>query len=499
MEDNLIKPGKPMDDATWVKYLNQGNVPIKIYVKGRVVVDYDLMIVIQNTGKRFGGWAANVHFGNFFKMNRQTTSIAIVSGKPFKSEQIVGFINPTVDHISIHAIGLEISGTEDKLKVRTGKSDRTRLVTELLTVAAEVGQPIQVPSKLLSYITIKISFIPVKEKPFYILKIDSLEKRNSGEVEDKKSNSRYESKFITKITAHKEKPDTDILDKIDKATASRGLIRIMCTPTMAEDMMMRNINNRHLRNETVFKYDVEMKADGWEWTNESTVGFDKEGKLRDGQHRLLAIIKSGTTQELVIFTGLSHKAFPVLNTGRSRTLGDTLSVKEIPDANQSAATVSFIMNYTKYGVVNVSNRKGKGVTNKEMGEWVSNETNYNRMKAAITLSNTTFMKYGKKYLSKTLWAGLYFLFSAKHKAQAEEFLTRLATGEYISRNDNTSSISVLRNVLINWGDIPKLQPTGRSVTQRVRYVITAWNHYRNNEIIKVLKVETQDAPLPKII
>lgn len=507
MEETKIRPalGRPMDDATFSQYLQQSDFPVKINIKGRIVLDYDLQIIIQNRGSRMGGFTYTLNFGNYFKNHPKVKSFAIQPGMPFKQKTLLAFFDPKSDHIRDHAVELDVVVNGDKFKVVTPAGDKKRIVQDIVQNSLQTDKPIELPKIYNSVIIIKCSLKELPGKEFLLLNIDSISKPRVSGHNDEDLPHKNKASFLLNVVAKKEKMDTDILTRIDKDKGKRNLIPINVTPLMAEDIMTRNVKNRQLKYETVFQYDAEMREDEWEYTNESTVGTDINGHLIDGQHRLMAIIKSGTAQDLVIFTGLREKARAKMNIGRLRTGGDTMSMMGIGDPNQSAANVSLIVNMITYNWPK-PNKKGRGgVTNADIAEFMSNEDNAERIKHAYTMTEKVFHKNAPKLMSKTIWTAMFYLLTLKKKAAAEEFFTRLSTFEKVGTGDETSPIYYLRKMLDNWGRNAKLQPAGFwGTVQRMRYIITAWNHYVAGETIDKLIVDAmfdgdgKPVPLPKI-
>lgn len=77
------------------------------------------------------------------------------------------------------------------------------------------------------------------------------------------------------------------------------------TPEIAEKMLGKNTNNyRRLNSSTVAKYAKDMFLGYWQ-VNGETIVFSKDGTLLNGQNRLAAIIKSNTTQKMLVVTGVS--------------------------------------------------------------------------------------------------------------------------------------------------------------------------------------------------
>lgn len=99
------------------------------------------------------------------------------------------------------------------------------------------------------------------------------------------------------------------------------------TPAMAQDILdSSNVNNRVVSKARVNKYAGLMTEGKWMTTHQGICISDK-GRLIDGQHRLLAIIKSNKTIDLCLTTGIKDEAFGEIDIpGGHRDAGDRLGI-----------------------------------------------------------------------------------------------------------------------------------------------------------------------------
>lgn len=77
------------------------------------------------------------------------------------------------------------------------------------------------------------------------------------------------------------------------------------------------------------------------------VAFDVKERLRNGQHRLLAIVKSNTTQTLLVVWGIPDGAYEVGDQGRKRTLQQTLKMQGYPDPGTLAPALRLTTQWLK--------------------------------------------------------------------------------------------------------------------------------------------------------
>src|SRR5687767_46533 len=96
------------------------------------------------------------------------------------------------------------------------------------------------------------------------------------------------------------------------------------TPDDARVLLERNAGpdgrNRAPSPSAIDRYAREMREGRWRLSGEGLI-ITKTGKLRNGQHRLLACIKAGVPFETFIVFGVDDSVFPVLDRGAVRTAG----------------------------------------------------------------------------------------------------------------------------------------------------------------------------------
>lgn len=98
------------------------------------------------------------------------------------------------------------------------------------------------------------------------------------------------------------------------------------TPEMAKRWLAQNAkNNRTSKAGQVALYAAYMKKGTWNDDN-CAITFDVNGELIDGQHRLMAIVESGTAQEFIIGRNWPTEAMITLDMGQRRTFTDRMVV-----------------------------------------------------------------------------------------------------------------------------------------------------------------------------
>jgi hypothetical protein len=107
---------------------------------------------------------------------------------------------------------------------------------------------------------------------------------------------------------------------------------IRVTPEQAKEWIENaNFNNpRKIINWTnVIRFAEIMRSGKWTTTHQG-IAFDTFGNLVDGQHRLLAIIKSGFAVYLMVTTGVSPDSVPDMDQGSKRNVATILDIDKRP-------------------------------------------------------------------------------------------------------------------------------------------------------------------------
>ena len=94
------------------------------------------------------------------------------------------------------------------------------------------------------------------------------------------------------------------------------------TPDLAASWLARGGVNRKLREHYITKLVADMLRGEWRLNGEA-IKLDTHGRVRDGQHRLTAIARSGVTIQSLVVRGISEKAFDTLDSGRTRSVADS--------------------------------------------------------------------------------------------------------------------------------------------------------------------------------
>ena len=125
--------------------------------------------------------------------------------------------------------------------------------------------------------------------------------------------------------------------KIDLRKSGIYLCRI--TRELAQKWIERNVSNRPVRREHVRSIAAMILRGEWRDDHPGVILFDEDGKLLDGQHRLLAIIEAGIPVMARVECGAKPEVREYIDTGKVRTLYDRKTFDGDHNTNKAIAAI----------------------------------------------------------------------------------------------------------------------------------------------------------------
>lgn len=260
---------------------------------------------------------------------------------------------------------------------------------------------------------------------------------------------------------------------------------VVVTPELAQELIRLNDNNRPVRTGVVERYSEDMKAGDWRFSGDN-IRISNAAKLLDGQHRLLAIIKSKKAQTFNIQTGLEPEAFEVIDTGRGRSAADAVSVKGIQNATTVAGAAKIIKMFEEGHLTGGNTHAKRAYRNADIVNFLETEANMPLLIEMATAGNK--WSYASKFLSPATYAAFGYLFGIKNREEAILFFDLLSTGENIGKS-NYSMIYLLRKKFI---DIATSNME-MEVVAKYALIIKAWNAYIKGKEIGQLSWSDKEA------
>lgn len=131
---------------------------------------------------------------------------------------------------------------------------------------------------------------------------------------------------------------------------------VLVTPELTEEFLKKNKNNRPLNLHVAQSYADDMKNGKW-LDNGEPLAFDKEGYLRNGQHRCKAVTICKIPREMLIVYDLPEEDCRIFDRGKPRSTLDTLRMGNSVDpylCNQQTIAAIRLLVYEDTGINKIS-------------------------------------------------------------------------------------------------------------------------------------------------
>jgi hypothetical protein len=263
--------------------------------------------------------------------------------------------------------------------------------------------------------------------------------------------------------------------------------KTLVTPAIAESILQSNTSNRPPKPETITRYAKEMAEGRWKESTGELIKISKSGKLIDGQHRLISLVRANVSLHFHIAYNLEDSIFDVIDSGSMRTAKDSLFISGVPNATKMAALIVSYNRiskgrfYTENGSVKLTNNQVIELYNQRPVFW---ETT---LKKALVWQNkfSTILPY-------SIIGGFYACFCERSESKAYEFFEQLCD----LQSTEFPAIVSLKKKLVD-AKIIKTQ----KLTMQFRYalIIKAWNRFRANDKSVRLTFDPETEKHPEII
>ena len=241
---------------------------------------------------------------------------------------------------------------------------------------------------------------------------------------------------------------------------------VTVTPEMAHKLLQQNTRNRKVSKSNYSQVLEAMSAGEWELNGEA-IKVARDGQILDGQHRLMVSAENEIPFQTLVVYGLPAETQDTMDTGKSRTAADVLSIEGYPSANNLASiTIAIIRSerWTLKSAVSPSN-SFNAITPKQVLARVQAEPSL----CDLVRYATSVRKCG---LSAKLVGVLFYHFSKIDQDDAEFFFNALRDGDGLERGN---PIHTLREQLLSL----KHNVRGTANTVYLAAItIKAWNKFR---------------------
>lgn len=250
---------------------------------------------------------------------------------------------------------------------------------------------------------------------------------------------------------------------------------VTVTPEIARKLLEQNTRNRRVSKGNYAKVLEAMSAGEWELNGEA-IKIARNGQILDGQHRLLVCAENDIPFQTLIVFGLESDTQDTMDTGKSRTAADVLSIEGYQNTVALASTVVAIIRDERWGLKNATTTANQAyaVTPKQVLARVKEEPSLED----LTRFAHTVSKCG---LSRKIAGLLFYHFSKIDSDDAQFFFESLRDGVGMERGN---PIHTLREHLLS---LKSNQRGVLNANYMAAVTIKAWNKFRLGEECKQLK------------
>ena len=272
---------------------------------------------------------------------------------------------------------------------------------------------------------------------------------------------------------------------------------MMVTPSMAKQWLSSNNDNRQINNGTVNRYYNDLVQGRWILNGEPII-IDRNKILRNGQHRMMAVIKAGVPIPTVVVEGVDPAAFKSMDTGHLRTPADVLRIDNVPNSRVVAGIISkyLALKFNKWalsesGDTNLTASGKFGCRNmRVLDECNESYELYQEIAKYVVEVRKERQNLCKKlrFTNGDIGGIIVYLHKVKNYkiSEVEEFFNELFELE----DDGHCSpiIADLRKILINDFDaVKKMLPKTRQT-----YIAKAWSLYITKSKVKKLSLTREE-------
>lgn len=254
------------------------------------------------------------------------------------------------------------------------------------------------------------------------------------------------------------------------------------TPDDALEMLKYNNHNRNARPRHVARLAADMVNERWV-DNGDAIRFSRTGRLLDGQHRLLAIIKSGRAVRMRIIRGLPDECQSTIDDGAKRKTCDVLSMHGVQYAHVLPAAIKVVLCWDRHRNPN----QRITINNSEILDLYESMPGIGD---SVVFGTQLYQETGRGILPSTATACHYIL-ARIDKQDADEFFRLLISGTDLSKGHPCHT---LRARLIK-----SSESKGRADHNlHTALLFKAWNAYRSGRPMPRVKwTEEEVMPEPK--
>ncbi len=246
----------------------------------------------------------------------------------------------------------------------------------------------------------------------------------------------------------------------------------LVTPVLAEELLRGNTGNRVIRKQRVAMWSRIIRDNRWMLNNDTLV-MTSDGRLLNGQHRLLAIVDSGIAVPMQILWNADPRSYDTMDRGVKRSVADALRARGFTNVVALAGGLS------AYNQISTDSWA--------QDSWLEPDQALDLIESLPGFERSfSAHKVTHGILTPAVAIGCHYHFQNLSPDHADEFMEKLGSGAGLA---STDPIFRLRERVA--------RKRGFALHRRIEcaFVIKAWNAWRQGQAVKVL-VWREDEPFP---
>lgn len=278
--------------------------------------------------------------------------------------------------------------------------------------------------------------------------------------------------------------------QLQRVSSEIEIATIWLTPEVAANLLRSMPSNRPLRRGRVSLMADDIRNGRYTF-NPNPIVVDDQGNLIDGQHRCHAVIEAEQAIPAIIMAGFPHETMDVIDTGRSRSVGDILQLEDvhIVQRNLAAGAAKAVIQYERLPDI-VWSGPGSYVSQQEVllalksdpAMWSTLATRGYAIASALPSRRA-----GGWVTGAAMAASLYLI--ERYSANLDllpNFEQGLLTGEMLREGDPRLTLRSATNHK-SWG----------GQQSSLMALINTWNKYVEDEPMKIVRARQSMLPIPK--
>lgn len=253
---------------------------------------------------------------------------------------------------------------------------------------------------------------------------------------------------------------------------------VTLTPVLASLLLERNSANRPISKTGKNEIKQDIASGRFVFNGESIIVSDT-GILNDGQHRCLNVLETGIPIQTVIVFGPKEETRFSVDSGKSKTVSNYLSMKGRKYTHILGAAVNFIIQWKTRGCL----EQGNAYARPSKQAILEGAEQLRGIDASVEFMSPAMKSVG----SHAVLAFCHYAFwKASSRENADHFMTKLLEGDGLKKGD---PILYCRNRLLSMG-------REAHAGVRAELVFKCWNAWRSGHAIDHFKMS--GGKLPKL-